>query len=101
MAATRSYARCVRKIGAELIDVSYLGTVENIYTYERRRGHELVLVYDAALAYNAIYATEELVAHEDNGASFKVIWKPLSFFQSGAAPLYPDGLLELLQTRSC
>jgi 8-oxo-dGTP pyrophosphatase MutT (NUDIX family) len=88
------------EIGAELIDVSYLGTLENIYCYERRLGHELVLVYQAALADDAIYAAQELVAHEDNGASFKVIWKPVSFFQSGAAPLYPNGLLQLLQTGS-
>jgi len=94
-------AREIREeIGVELIDISYLGALENIYTYERRRGHELVLVYEAVLADDAIYATDELVGHEDNGASFKVIWKPLRFFESGAAPLYPDGLLELLRTRS-
>jgi len=88
------------EIGAELLDVNYLGMLENIFTYERRRGHELVLVYEAALATTAIYAREELVAHEDNGASFKVVWKPLRFFQSRAAPLYPDGLLDLLERRS-
>jgi hypothetical protein len=37
------------------------------------------------------------VGYEDNGASFKVVWKPLSFFRSQVAPLYPDGLLELLE----
>jgi hypothetical protein len=25
-----------------------------------------------------------------------VLWKPLSVFQRGDAPLYPDGLLEIL-----
>ena len=85
------------ELGAELVNISYLGTLENIFTYERRTGHELVLVYEAALADPTIYAAEELVAHEDNGAMFRVVWKPLSFFQSRAAPLYPDGLLELLE----
>jgi 8-oxo-dGTP pyrophosphatase MutT (NUDIX family) len=87
------------EIGAELRDISYLGTLENVFIYERRRGHELVLVYEATLADAAIYTAEELVAQEDNGARFKVVWKPLSFFHSGAAPLYPSGLLELLTSR--
>jgi 8-oxo-dGTP pyrophosphatase MutT (NUDIX family) len=87
------------EIGAELRDVHYLGTLENVFTYERRRGHELVLVYEATLADPSVYAAEGLVAQEDNGASFKVVWKSLSFFHSGAAPLYPSGLLELLTRR--
>jgi 8-oxo-dGTP pyrophosphatase MutT (NUDIX family) len=87
------------EIGAELRDVNYLGTLENVFTYERRQGHELVLVYEATLADEAIYAAEELFAQEDNGARFKVVWKPLSFFHSRAAPLYPNGLLELLKGR--
>jgi hypothetical protein len=33
---------------------------------------------------------------EDTGASFQAFWKSLAFFQRGEAPLYPNGLLELL-----
>jgi ADP-ribose pyrophosphatase YjhB (NUDIX family) len=84
------------EIGAELLDIRYLGILENVFTLERRRGHDLVMVYEATLADAAIYATDELVAHEETGETFRVVWKPLSFFQSRAAPLYPNGLLELL-----
>ncbi len=38
------------EIGAELDEVRYLGMLENIFTYEGNRGHEIVLVYDGRLA---------------------------------------------------
>ena len=77
------------EIGAELVDVTYIGTLENVYTHEGRPGHELVLVYEAALTDAALYAAEELVGREDNGASFKVVWKPFSLFQSGRRSALP------------
>ena len=43
------------EIAAELAELHYLGTLENIYTDEGRRGHEIVLVYDGRLADASLY----------------------------------------------
>jgi 8-oxo-dGTP pyrophosphatase MutT (NUDIX family) len=83
------------EIGAELTDVRYLGMLENIFTYEGRRGHEIVLVYDGRLAEAAFYKREGFQGNE-LGHLFKVVWKKLEEFGEGKPPVYPDGLLELL-----
>lgn len=84
------------EIGADLVNLRLLGTLENRFELEGHPGHEIVLVYEAELAEPALYETEETTGYEDSGKSFKVLWKQLSDFGPGADPLYPDGLAELL-----
>jgi 8-oxo-dGTP pyrophosphatase MutT (NUDIX family) len=88
------------EIGADVTDLRYLGTLENIFTYNGQAGHEIVLVYDGAFVDRTLYeraVVDGFEADAEQVGDFKVVWKPLSFFQQGNAPLYPDGLLELLQ----
>jgi 8-oxo-dGTP pyrophosphatase MutT (NUDIX family) len=87
------------ELGVELLDVRYLGVLENIFTFEERPGHEIVLIYEADLADERLYAAEELIAYEESGTPFRVVWAPLAHFRAGAAPLYPDGLLGLLDAK--
>ena len=84
------------EIGAELRDPRYLGTLENLFTYEGRRGHEIIMLYEATLADPAFYDQDTMESHEDDGTAFTAVWKPLADFGPGRPPLYPDGLLELL-----
>jgi 8-oxo-dGTP pyrophosphatase MutT (NUDIX family) len=86
------------ELGVELREVRYVGALENIYTAESRAGHEIVLVFEANLADERLYAVHEMVGHEENGRPFKVVWVPLGQFRTGAARLYPEGLLELLDS---
>ncbi len=86
------------EIGAELVDPRYLGTLENLFTLNGERKHEIVLVYEGALANRALYEIATMEGQEADGSKFKVLWKPQSDFVA-AATLYPDGLLELLKKR--
>jgi len=84
------------EIGADLADVRYLGMLENIFTYEDWRGHEIVLVYDGRLSDGRLY--EKKTLHGDEfGQPFKAVWKRLDEFGPGKPPVYPDGLLALLE----
>lgn len=83
------------EIGADLLEVRALGVLENIFTYEGRRGHEIVLVYDGRLANTALYQKEVIIGNEF-GMPFKAVWKRLDEFEPGGLILYPEGLLELL-----
>jgi ADP-ribose pyrophosphatase YjhB (NUDIX family) len=88
------------EIGAEVENVRYLGLNENLFRApDGQRAHEIVLVYEADLADKALYEVDEMLVTEDTGATFKAFWKSLAFFQRGEAPLYPNGLLELLLDR--
>lgn len=84
------------EIGAEMINPRYLGTLENLFTYNGKPGHEIVLVFAGELTDPALYEQETWVGHEDGGEEFTVVWKPLADFAAGRPPLYPDGLLALL-----
>lgn len=86
------------EIGAEVTALRYLGTLENIFTYNGQHGHEIVLVYDGAFADPALYKVDALEGREDDGdLLFIARWMPLDAFRGDdAPPLYPDGLLDLI-----
>jgi ADP-ribose pyrophosphatase YjhB (NUDIX family) len=83
------------EIDAEIVDVQYLGMLENIFVYEGRRGHEIVLVYTGRFAAETFYQTEVIEGNEF-GHKFSAVWKSLSDFSPDRLPVYPEGLLELL-----
>ena len=93
-------AREIREeIGAEITDVHLAGALENIFTYEGAPGHEFVLVYEARFVDPSFYQRETIEAVEDDGVRFRAIWRHLHSFTS-EFPLYPEGLLELVDRRA-
>jgi ADP-ribose pyrophosphatase YjhB (NUDIX family) len=85
------------EIQAEIINLRYLGALENIFVLEGIQGHEIILVYEADFVSQKFYEIEETTGMEDIGLSFKAMWKPLAEFDPGKQPLYPEGLLDLLR----
>lgn len=85
------------EFGAEITQMRYLGVVENVFTHNGQPGHEIVQIYDAQFVDRSLYDQSWLVGYEDSGLTFKAFWKPLAELQSNSLPLYPTGLLELLQ----
>lgn len=88
------------EIKAEVANVRYMGTLENIFSYEGKEGHEIVLVYDGQLADASLYQCEKIEGwEEDDKLLFTAYWCTLDFFRAPKAPpLYPDGLLEFILT---
>lgn len=84
--------------GLEVANLRYAGMCENIFTYLGERGHEIVLLYEADFADPAVYENDEMLCQEDDGLPFKAVWKRISEFgKENDGPLYPDGLIEILQ----
>ena len=83
------------ELGVEVVDTTYLGTVENIFTYLGETGHELVRVYSVRFADARLYEKDRFECVEANGVQFTCTWKPIADFRAGEA-LYPDGLLEMI-----
>ena len=84
------------EIAADLTDIRYLGTLENIYSVEELRGHEIVMVYDGRLTDSNLYK-KEVILGDELGISFKAVWKRLDEFGPEKPPVYPEGLLDLLR----
>jgi len=87
------------ELGVEIFELSFLGSIENIFFLNNRRGHEFVQVYDASFEDPEFYGYSSFEATEANGSKLKVVWKDIEFFKNGKAPLYPTGLLELIMDK--
>jgi len=87
------------EIGAEIDSLTYLLTLENIFTYNGEPGHEIVMVFDGQLVDERLYTQDRIPGQETDGAQHApmcVLWKRLEEF-GPRAPLYPAGLLERLK----
>ncbi len=85
------------ELGTELINVRYMQTLENIFTAYGKPGHEAVFVYKGEFADKSFYDKDEYIVVEDNGDIVKALWMPLRDFRAEKFPLFPDGLLALLE----
>ena len=85
------------EIGQEITGLRYLGALENVFTYDGQPGHEIVLVYQAKFADAALHEQSSVKGMEDGDVPFRAVWKPIAGFERGEAPLYPEGLLQLLK----
>jgi 8-oxo-dGTP pyrophosphatase MutT (NUDIX family) len=83
------------EMGAEITGLTYVGVIENIFFFDGKPGHEIVLIYEAHFVDPRLYEVESVRCRE-NGGEFVAVWKPIAEFRAGKAPLYPEGLLDLL-----
>ena|SRR3990172_5948040 len=90
--------REIRKVlSSEVVEVKYLGLLENIFTFNDQTYHELVLVYEGRLSNPLLYEAGEMTGNESGEENaVKVVWKRLDEFGESDPPLYPDGLLRLM-----
>ena len=88
----------MEEIGAEVHELKYLGTLENVFVFNGAPGHEIVQVYDGVLINSGLYEQAVIEGNEaDVDESFKAVWKSLDEFGEGKSILYPTGLLALLR----
>lgn len=96
--AVHALEREIREeINAEIADVRYLGTLENIFVYNGETGHEIVLMFDGRFVDDFRNHDDYTVqGRDDNRTLYTASWMALDYFRQGHAPLYPNGLLGLL-----
>ena len=88
----------MEEIGADVRELKYLGTLENVFVFNGTPGHEIVQVYDGVLTDSGLYEQAVIEGNEaDVDESFKAVWKSLDEFGEGKSILYPTGLLALLR----
>ena len=83
------------EVHAEIDPPRLRGVLENTFLLEGVPRHEIIFVLDAAFEDSRLYDLEEVPLHEA-GWEGSLKWVSLSEFHAGALPLYPDGLLALL-----
>lgn len=84
------------ELKTEISGLRYLGAVENIFTFNGQRGHEIVLVYDGEFVDTSLYDRAELEGLEHDGSTFRAVWKSIGQMREERKPIYPSGLAEML-----
>lgn len=88
----------LEELNEEVIIHKQLGTFENIFKYEQRFGHEIVILFLAEFKNRNVYEKKELEIHEHNGLISTAVWRSLEEIKQEKAHLYPIGLEELIKT---
>lgn len=90
------------EIHADVQNLRYLGTLENIFTYDGKAGHEICMIFDGEFTEAHRHDPDYTVEGNNGGEQlFTASWKPLQFFRDQQEiSLYPDGLLELLDEQN-
>ena len=98
----RSEEAVVREIAEELratlLEPRLLGVLENVFTYDGERGHEVVFVYAGRLAEGDVVPPEG-GWYDDVGTPMWVGWRRCDEGDSALPPLYPDGVGKLVALR--
>ena len=91
----------VREIAEELGEAieapKLLGVLESRFRLGGRDHHEHVFVFDAVFRNRELYDRARILGKEGCGAELRGEWLRTSTCASDSIPLYPEGLLALLQ----
>ena len=85
------------ELGVEIENPRLLGVLENLFTFDGEPGHEVVFVYDAELKDPSLYQRDQFDGQESNGQPFRVRWIDIGSRGPNEPPVYPAGLIDLLQ----
>lgn len=83
------------EIQAELINIKYLGCLENLFTFDGKPGHELIQLYQCDFADPKFYQLERLTFAEGKHEKL-ALWVDIKRCKSGELKLVPEQFLDYL-----
>ena len=84
----------LEEINKEIIVKDFLGISENIFTFNGKKGHEIVLFY--AADFKPSDYQEEYIMIEDGREPEKAIWVNIDDFKNNKAIIYPKEVLKYI-----
>lgn len=87
------------ELGLDANSLRLIGTLDNIFTYAGKPGHEIVQVFDGEFEDTSVYERPYLDGFEAGFPPFRAYWCERSHFTE-STPLYPNVLAELLIAQS-
>ena len=82
-----------KEIGADITVKDFLGISENIFTYQGKNAHELILFYSIEISDND-YKEEYHIADEDDSGIAK--WIDIDEFKNKNKILYPEEIFKYI-----
>lgn len=84
----------MEEINVDIVVKNLICTIENMFTFEDVKRHELVLVYNVEVPDKI--KNQEIIEMNENGFKFYAKWIYKSEFISGKKKLFPKGLINYL-----
>lgn len=88
----------LEEIGKPIRCIKQLCVLENLYSHEGARGHEIVFAFEAELVGSAL-DLEAGFSFSDGGVTNDVAWRPVREFMEGVQRMFPEKLLDYLDQR--
>lgn len=85
----------VEELGTDLENVKFVTTLENIFIYEGKKGHEIVMVFEADLVNKELYMTNNIPIL-DSKEGGEAIWESINDYKNKKLILYPGGILDFI-----
>lgn len=95
LAAETAVREFQEELSAEIEVISYLNTFENIFLFNGKPGHQIVMLYSAKFLDESFYKDQDYPCNEE-GVEFIAKWVDKSELIEGKKILYPQGLPEYL-----
>jgi 8-oxo-dGTP pyrophosphatase MutT (NUDIX family) len=87
------------ELGAEISDLRLLGVLESLFVSRGVPGHEICFVYEARSIDGSLEAEDVVVTVEASGETLTGRWIDVTASSELPAPLYPEGLIDLIRRR--
>ncbi len=84
------------ELGLKVSVKSLVATFENIFVYEGKRGHEIVMLFDAEFENPKDYDRVEIDIVESGKVISKAVWRSVEEIKAEGAKLYPAGIEDTL-----
>ena len=83
------------ELNIEIEVENFVGISENIFTFEGKNGHELILFYNISIPEK--YYKEQYIMHEDDSNSDRdVFWIDIEEFKNGSKVIYPTDIFKFI-----
>ncbi len=88
----------LEEIGRSISVKSQVACLENLFSYEGKRGHEMVMLYETQFLDPEDYKLEEMDVVESGKVIAQAVWRSIEEIKGEKAKLYPLGLEEVINT---
>ncbi len=86
------------ELGTGMVDVRFAGVHENLFTYQGKPGHEVILFYEGRLADPGLMDQEELRGAEGE-RPMRFVWRSFDQARAEGVPVFPLELEEAVRQR--
>lgn len=83
------------ELGTDLENIKFVTVLENIFIYEGKKGHEIVMVFKGDLVNKDLYNKQDIpiLDSKEGGVAS---WQKIEDYKNGKLILYPQGISEFI-----